>query len=171
MKEKQNVNPGDRALVARALSNHVAEPATVEPPDAMALAALLDGKLGEAEQAEVEARLAASAEALDLYLAARAARAEETSAAPTHVVERARQIVRPQPRPATEGAPGLTAWLGRLLPSARLATAAAMVGAVMLASVAGFELGRAGHAVAFAPEVVAVDDAGAAFDPLPADIL
>ncbi len=112
-------------------------------PDALTLAAYLDGTLDEAGAAAIETWMAASPEGLDSVLSARAALAEGPAEVPSHVIARAADIVRRRPGSAARSPLGsaLFGWFGGLL---RPAAWAGAVAAVLLASVSGFELGRAG---------------------------
>ena len=107
--------------------------------DPSLLAAYLEGGLSEAEAAEVEAVLAADPAQLDLALAAEEALAAGTTAAPESLVSRARELV-------PEGG-GAAAWRNHWLPAGGRALAfAGITAALVLVSLAGFELGRTGVA-------------------------
>ncbi len=110
--------------------------------DPLLLAAYLDGRLDAEEGAAVEARLAADPAALDLMAASREALAAgPAEAVPETLLRRAEGLVRPAPVPPRKGAlaalaaavmmPGQAAWVG-------------FAAVLMLASVAGFELGQTG---------------------------
>jgi len=114
-----------------------------EAPDAMTLAAYLEGRLGEDAAGVVETWMAADPEALDSVLAARAALGAAPGAAPAHVVKRAQGAV--HGRTGRVSGPGRAGWLfagfGAFFRPAAWASVAA---ALLLASISGFELGRAG---------------------------
>ena len=110
--------------------------------DPLLLAAYLDGRLDGEEGAAVEARLAADPAALDLMTASREAlAASPDEAVPEALLRRAEGLVRPAPVPTRKGLfatlaaavmmPGQAAWVG-------------FAAVLMLASVAGFELGQTG---------------------------
>jgi hypothetical protein len=116
-------------------------------PDAMTLAAYLDGTLDEAGVAPVEAWLARDPEALDGLIATRAILAEAPGPVPAGVTTRAQDIVRARvPRAAVSGEAGfrLGALFGGLDGLLRPAVWAGAGALLVLASVSGFELGRAG---------------------------
>jgi len=114
-------------------------------PDALSLAAYLDGRLDPDGRAEVEAWMAASDEALDLMLAARTTAAE---AAPAALVARAQGLVGGADRgtrrvggPVARLFAPLGDWFaGALQPAGWAASAAA----VLLLATGAFELGRFG---------------------------
>lgn len=119
-----------------------------ERPDELVLAAYLDGRLDEAARDRVEAALAADDRALEVMLAADAALGA-TQAPPAGLLARAGRLV-----PA--GAENRFGFIGRLFGGRdraggfrlRPGLLAASLAALLLASVAGFELGRFGYAVA-----------------------
>ncbi len=115
-----------------------------EAPDPLMLAAYLDGALGEAGRAPVEAWMAATPEALELMIAARAELGQAPGAVPESLVSRAQGLVRAPPR--VSAGPG--AWLRGLIgfePAAWRPLAWAGVTVVLLVvSAGGFELGRLG---------------------------
>jgi anti-sigma factor RsiW len=116
-------------------------------PDAMTLAAYLDGALDEVEAAPIEAWLARDPEALDDLIAARQILAEAPGPVPAGVAARAQDIVRARvPRAAVSGGSGfgLSALFGGLDGLLRPAVWAGAAALLVLASVSGFELGRAG---------------------------
>lgn len=147
MTEKRNTGAeADRegaALWARARGSWREGVAASAEPDPMTLAAYLEGRLDEAAAAPVEAWMAADPEALDSVLSARAALAETPPEVPRHVAARARDIVRGRTGRATRAGAGgaLLGWFTGVL---RPAVWAGATAAVLLASVSGFELGRAG---------------------------
>jgi len=111
---------------------HIAIGATAEPPpvaaepDALALAAYLDGAGVEGERAAVEAWLAAQPEHLDLLIAARAAQGL-AAPPPAGVMRRAGALLAPPSRTVP-----IVAW-------------AAAAAALLLVAVGGFEMGRHGY--------------------------
>jgi anti-sigma factor RsiW len=113
-------------------------------PDALTLAAYLDGSLDETSAEAVETWMAVAPEGLADIQAIREILAAPPPDAPDHVIVRAQAIVRARPVPARAEA----GWLrGILAGSAGLlgpAVWAGAVAAVLLASVSGFELGRVG---------------------------
>lgn len=159
------MSPEDRGLVQRALEARRAP--TDAPPsgqnlDDAALAAYLDGTLSEAKRTRVEAALAASPEAVDLWLAARDGLSAPEETLSEDAIQRAQALVTAAPAGASPRAeakatanrrPGIGAWLSGLskafaptfgyLPGP-LGTAFAAA-ALVLISAAGFELGRAGY--------------------------
>jgi hypothetical protein len=137
-----NVEPGSpeaRALWRRVRggSDQADAPAM---PNALLIAAYLEGTLDAPGHEPVEAWMAGSAEALDLVVGARATPADTLPPVPPRLVARARALV---PGAAARGrAPasggGVAEWLfGHLRPAVLAATAA-----VLLAAIVGFELGR-----------------------------
>ncbi|MDH3911977.1 MAG: hypothetical protein OEU09_11830 [Rhodospirillales bacterium] len=143
-----------------------AEEGSHEMPDAMALAAYLDGTLDERAREGGEAWLATAPEGLDLLLAAREALAEPGAAAPEALVRRAAALV-PDP-------PGR--WLaGRLrgvfMPLWQPLGWSGAVAGVLLACVVGFQLGQSGYRSTVALEQLEIADAGFVFDPADEEIL
>lgn len=120
-------------------------PAPTDEPDAMTLAAYLDGRLGPGEAARVEAWMAASEAGLDLVLGARNVTPE---AVPARLTGRAQGLVGAADRaPRRAGGPLARlfarlgdAFAGALRPAGWAATAAA----VLLLAAGAFELGRFG---------------------------
>lgn len=121
-----------------------------EAPDALTLAAYLDGALDETEVARLEAWLAADPALLDEMLALRQSLDTAPASAPAAVVARARALrreqneslrpVAPAARSAGAGQPG---WLERLFgPWLRPAVPAFATLAVAIACAGAFELGR-----------------------------
>jgi len=147
MTEKRNTGPeADRegaALWARARDPWRKGVAAPAEPDPLTLAAYLEGRLDEAAAAPVEAWMVADPEALDSVLSARAALAEAPPEVPRHVTARARHIVCGRAGRVTPSRSGgaLFGWFTGIL---RPAVWAGATAAVLLASVSGFELGRAG---------------------------
>lgn len=114
-----------------------------EVPDALLLAAYLDGRLGEDAVARLEAQLAGDIDLLDEMLALRESLAAAPEAAPAAMVTRA-QALRPAVRTAVAGGPS---WLERFLGEfggawLRPAVPAFAGLALLLAGVGAFELGR-----------------------------
>lgn len=116
-------------------------------PDAMTLAAYLEGTLDEDQDAPVEVWLARNPEALDDLIAAREALTEAPGPVPAGIAARAQDIVRarvPQAAAAGGAGFGLSALFGGLNGLLRPAVWAGAAALLVLASVSGFELGRAG---------------------------
>ncbi len=107
------------------------------------LAAYLDGDLDAVACARVEAALASRADSLDLLIAAREALAAGPVAAPPSWVARARALARESRPSARDWMGRLTAALGALLEPSRGLAFAGLAAGFLVASVAGFELGRA----------------------------
>ncbi len=121
-----------------------------EAPDALTLAAYLDGALDETEVARLEAWLAADPALLDEMLALRQSLDTAPASAPAAVVARARALRREQNEPLRRVAPaarsagaGQPGWLARLFgPWLRPAVPAFATLAVAIACAGAFELGR-----------------------------
>jgi anti-sigma factor RsiW len=114
-------------------------PQGVASPDALTIAAYVDGTLDSAARDQVEAWMASSPEALDLVIAARSASAKPTPPAPARLVARACRLVGGRPAVADSATGGVWAWLAGLTqPSVWAAATAAM----LLAAVVSFEVGR-----------------------------
>lgn len=136
-------------------------PSDDEAPDALLLAAHLDGRLGEEEAGRLEARLAAEPALLDELLTLRSTLAAGAEAAPAAVVARA-QALRPMvPVAGRAGAkasraPGLVdrlfgIWLRPVMP--------ALAGIALLLACAGaFELGRYQAGQLDSPQTAAASD-------------
>ena len=88
--------------------------AAPEAPDALTLAAYLDGALDETSSESVETWMAMAPEGLDDIQAIRDVLAAPARDAPDHVVARARAIVRSRPVPA----PAEASWLRRIFSGA-----------------------------------------------------
>lgn len=116
----------------------------VEEPEALTVAAYLEGRLDEAGAAAVETWMAAEPEALKSVLTARAVLAETPGAVPEDMVRRAQGAVRGRPRPGLAWLGALAEGLGGLGGLTRPAAWAGAAAALLLASVSGFELGRTG---------------------------
>ena len=112
-------------------------------PDALTLAAFLEGHAGEAERREVEAWLAADAEAPALLQALRSP--VEAEAVPQAVLTRAQDIVRPQAKPTRKPGGGWLSGLGGFFAGAGLQWAAVAV-VMLVVAASGFEIGRSGGA-------------------------
>ncbi|MDJ0946863.1 MAG: hypothetical protein QNJ30_25725 [Kiloniellales bacterium] len=132
----------DRALWQKARNGWAGGSEAADDVDPLLLAAYLDGRLDAEEAAALEARLAADPVALDLMAASRGALAAgPAEAVPESLLRRAEGLVRPAPAAPRKGRlaglaaaflmPGQAAWAG-------------FAAAVMLASLAGFELGQIG---------------------------
>ncbi len=121
-----------------------------EAPDALTLAAYLDGALDQTAAARLEARLAADPALLDEMLALRQSLDTAPASAPAAVVARARALRREQNEPLRRVAPaarsagaGQPGWLARLFgPWLRPAVPAFATLAVAIACAGAFELGR-----------------------------
>ncbi len=130
-----------RAREAGASPAEVREQET-EAPEALWLAAYLDGSLAEDEAARLEARLAGDPALLSEVLALRETLAAGPEAVPAGVVEKA-QALRPQ-RKAQQATPEKGgSWFGHLLAGwLRPAVPAFAAVALVLACAGAFELGR-----------------------------
>ncbi len=149
-----------------------------EAPNPLMLAAYLDGTLDQAGREAVEAWMAATPEALDLMIAARAGLAEPPGApeaAPAGLVSRAQGLVRAPPREPARESGGLGAWLRGLIgfePEAwrPLAWAGVTAALLVVVSAGGFELGRLGTERLVSVQTAALDDLDFGLDD-PADDL
>ncbi len=153
----------DRKLGRQDEAAHRSGDPTEGGPDSMELAAYLDGTLEDAARDRVEAWFAAAPERLDLLIGARQALAEPTVPAPDPVVRRAAGLL---PEPGSLPVPGFSAGFGRLLALAgpvRPLGLVAVSGAVLLACVVGFELGRMGYLSTLAMEQVVAYESGLEF--------
>jgi anti-sigma factor RsiW len=113
-----------------------------EAPEALWLAAYLDGSLAEDEAARLEARLAGDPALLDEVLALRETLAAGPAAAPAAVVTRA-QALRPDQKAQQATARKEGSWFGHLLAGwLRPAVPAFAAVALVLACAGAFELGR-----------------------------
>lgn len=135
--------PEDRALWDRARAAWrgaaATEPAEADP-DALTLAAYLEGGLGEAERARVEAWMAGSDAALDLALTAREALRAEAAVAPPALVHRAQAMVGYR---ASDGRTGWPAWIRALFARPwHPAMSGLAAGLFLMACAGSFELGR-----------------------------
>ncbi len=132
----------DRALWQKARNGWTGGSETAEDVDPLLLAAYLDGRLDAEDSAALEARLAADPVALDLMAASgQAVAAGPADVVPETLLRRAEGLVRPAPVTPRKGV------LAGLAAAFRLPNQAAWAGfaaAVMLASLAGFELGQIG---------------------------
>lgn len=153
MNDKFERNQEDAALWAATRAAWRESTGDRPAPDAVTLAAYLDGGLDADGRARVEAWMAASDEALDLMLAARATEPEAVPAALTvraqGLVGGAAPVTRRGGGPAARLFGPLGDWFaGALRPAGWAASAAA----VLLLAAGAFELGRFGMA-----EVAAVE--------------
>lgn len=137
----------------QAARERFAAPPEAEALDPLLLAAYLDGRLTEEERDRVEALLAASPEALETYLAADEALGA-AQPAPERLLARAAALV---PGEALAPPARRFAWLRGLFGAGPAAgggfrlqpvTLALTLAAILAVSVAGFEIGRFGYAVA-----------------------
>jgi ferric-dicitrate binding protein FerR (iron transport regulator) len=120
----RDIESDGKALWRRYRTAAEPPPAATEP-DALALAAYLDGAGAEGERAAVEAWLASQPEHLDLLIAARASQGL-AAPPPAGLVRRANDLLTPS----------------RTVPIVAWAAAAA---ALLLVAVGGFEMGRHGY--------------------------
>ena len=140
----------DGAALWASAANHFAVPAG-ERLDDLTLAAYLDGRLDEAGRDRVEGLLAADPLALERFLTADAALGATQALTPA-LLARAQRLV-------PESAENHFGFLGRLFGGRdrsggfrrRPSLLAAALAAILLVSVAGFELGRFGYAAAEEP--------------------
>lgn len=121
----------------------------------LALAAYLDGRLDEAERAQVEAWLAGRPEQLELLLASQAALAESGGPAPDSLVRQACALVPDRTRPFA----GLSL-AGLFAPRLRLLAWSGTLAAMVLACVIGFQLGESGYHGAVTVEKLLAREAG-----------
>ena len=124
----------------------------------LALAAYLDGRLGEAECAQVEAWLAGRPEQLELLLASQAALAESAGPAPDSLVQRACALVPDRTGPLA----GLS-MAGLFAPRMRLFAWSGTLAAMVFACLLGFQLGESGYHGAATVEKLLAREAGAIF--------
>ena len=110
-------------------------------PEALTLAAFLEGRAGEAGRREVETWLAADPEAPALLQALRSP--VEAEAVPEAVLTRAQDIVRPAAKRKPGG--GWLSGLGGFFAGAGLQWAAVAV-VMLVVAASGFEIGRSGGA-------------------------
>lgn len=130
-------SPEAAALWRRVRAGHGPHGATA--PDALTMAAYVDGTLEAAARDQVEAWMAASPEALEMILAARPAGAKPYPPAPAGLVARASGLVGGRRASVQPASGGVMAWLaGWTQPSVWAAATAAM----LLAAVISFEVGR-----------------------------
>ena len=159
MTEQDRDIAGDRALWL-SVDRSWAEHGRGEEPGPVTLAAFLDDRLEPADRARVEAWMAAAPEGLDLVVAARSAEQAGSAPAPESVVARARAL-----RPELTGQwLSVAGWLNRVFAPLRIAAVCGAVAAVILAAVAGFELGRAGYVHMAALDGQQSEDLGLGFD-------
>ena len=161
-----------RALLRRAGGRSAEDPGpAADAVDSLDLAAYLDGRLDDESRARIEARLAASPEAIELLIASREALDAGSLAAPESLVRRASALAG-----AAESVGG--GWPARLagffaLPAPpRRALAFAVLGvAFLLVSVTGFELGRAEAAYSARIDRLMAREIGIAIDRTVEDLL
>jgi anti-sigma factor RsiW len=159
MTEQDRSIAGDRALWL-SVDRSWAEHGLGEEPGPVTLAAFLDDRLEPADRARVEAWMAAAPEGLDLVVAARSAEQAGSAPAPEPVVARARAL---RPGPADRRFP-LAGWLDGVFAPLRIAAVSGVAAAVILAAVAGFELGRSGYLHMAALDGQQSEDLGLGFD-------
>ena len=170
-KDERDIASG-RALLrwARDLASEDSRMAAgrVDPLD---LAAYLDGRLDGELRARVEARLAATPEAMELLIASREALDAGSVAAPESLVRRASALAGAPERAGGD-------WLARLpglfaLPAApqRALAFASVAAAFLLISVTGFELGRAEVAYSARIDDLVAREIGFAIDRSVEDLL
>lgn len=148
MTEKTENSREEAALWARARDDWRKSATLTEAPDALSLAAYLDGTLDPQGRERVEAWMAGSEDALDLVIAAREASATTPASVPRSLVRRAQALVEPTPVTASRG----PSWLESLTAFLRPAPGVGMAGMGMtwagamalflIVSASGFELGR-----------------------------
>lgn len=155
---------------------------TVETPDAMTLAAYLDGTLDETQAARVEAQLAADPALLDEVLELHRSLGTTPAGAPASVIARAQALrpeqkdslrpeqkdsLRPVLSAASSAAEAQPGWLGRRLGAwLRPAVPAFATLAIAIACAGAFELGRYQ-----AEQLEAEEIAGQAESDVPVDVL
>ncbi len=140
MNEDKDVALGDAELWRLARSARDRRAPDDEAERSLLLAAYLDGTLDPEALESVEAWLAADPAACETLTAARAALAEPPVEVPAAVLARARGLVG-DPRPAARDSGGWLAEIfGGLLRPVGFATAVAL----LVACVAGFQLGKEG---------------------------
>jgi len=159
MTEQDRDIAGDRALWL-SVDRSWAEHGLGEELGTVTLAAFLDDRLEPADRARVEAWMAAAPEGLDLVVAARSAEQAGSAPAPESVVARARAL---RPGPADRRFP-LAGWLDGVFAPLRIAAVSGVATAVILAAVAGFELGRSGYLHMAALDGQQSEDLGLGFD-------
>ena len=159
MTEQDRKVADDRALWL-SVDRSWAEHSLGKEPGPVGLAAYLDDRLEPVDRARVEAWMAASPEGLDLVATARAAQHAGSAPAPEPVVARARKL---RPEPAGRRVP-LAGWLDAVFAPLRIAAVSGVAAAVILAAVAGFELGRAGYLHMAALDGQQSEDLGLGFD-------
>ena len=123
----------------------------------LALAAYLDGRLDEAERAQVEAWLAGRPEQLELLLASREALTDSGGPAPDALVQQACALVADRPG-ALAGLFRATA--GLFAPRLRLFAWSGTLAAMVFACLLGFQLGESGYHGALTVEKLLAREAG-----------
>lgn len=130
----------DKELWQKARTAWSEAPPEAEEPDPLVLAAYLEGRLEPSESAGLEARLAADPAALALLTASGEALAAGPDAAvPESLLRRAEGLVRAQP--AAEPEAGLLARLRGFLDLQTQAAWGSFAAALVIACVAGYEIG------------------------------
>ena len=166
MSEDSDIGKAGAELWARARGAMDSRVGPGEAPDALTLAAYLDGTLDPEARDRVEAWMAGSSDALDLVIAAREAMAAAPAPVPQGLLARARGLVRAQGslQDRQRDGGGLGSWLsGWLVPDAgflRPAVWAAAASLFLLVSASGFELGRLGVVQMVAVQSIPIDDLG-----------
>ena len=177
MSEDSDIGKAGAELWARARGAMGSRTGPGEAPDALTLAAYLDGTLDPEARDRVEAWMAGSSDALDLVIAAREALAAAPAPAPLSLLERARGLVRDQGSVQDRRRDGgglaarLAAWLVPEAGFLRPAMWAAAASLFLLVSVSGFELGRLGAVQMVAVQIVPADDLGFDLDDSAEDLL
>lgn len=115
-------------------------------PDALSIAAYAEGRLSESEAEPIEAWLAASPEALDDIVAARAYEQRSPRVAFEHALARAYDLVPGTAPPAETATATILPFRRRLAPQWRTALAWSSVAASLIcASMVGFSMGSAAY--------------------------
>lgn len=152
----------DRELWRRAAAAQRSGRAKSRAPDPLLVAGYLDGSLADDEREAFEARLAVEPELLETVISARAAFQEGPEAAPARVVRRAQAIVGRPGRAETPrggGFPGDA--LGRWLQPLGWAAVCALA---LIATGAGFEIGREGYGALVEYQTLVTDTVAFDFD-------
>lgn len=165
MTEKKPVALSDEQMWRLARDSQIRGAPPDEAEEAALLAAYIEGTLDPQTEDAVERWLAGDAAAGETVVAARQVSAEPAGPVPDTVVARAQGLVRAG-RPAAEAdkGPGWLAQIFGALPSlwqpAGLVTATALV----VACLAGFQLGQSGYHGLVAFERVLAQEAGVGFE-------
>ncbi len=147
MSEENDVARGDAELWRLARSARDRQDGVEEAERGLLLAAYLDGNLDPASSERIEAWLAGDPAACEILTAARAALAEPPVEVPAAVLERARALVADPPpvaRPAVHERGGWLAEIFGVVPGLLRPTGLATAMAVVVACLAGFQLGKEG---------------------------